>query len=228
MSDARINFTAETLELTLASGGPTQLGHIEKTIKSLGYTRLRVGVHHVHFRVEALVETSFGQELLRALDIIGVAFVILVVARHRRRQWLVGRDRAAIDNAHDAVLADGHVHCLAHLEVVEGRQCGFQGQVAGLQLITGDHQALELGIVLELQEFGRWHTVTRDVDFPLLQAQQRDHRILADLKGDRVEVRQARLEIVRVLLEQNPLPQLPLRQAIGAGAHRVLAKVGAP
>ena len=37
VSDARINFTAETLELTLASGGPTQLGHIEKTIKSLGF-----------------------------------------------------------------------------------------------------------------------------------------------------------------------------------------------
>ncbi|MEB3736043.1 hypothetical protein ULF88_22665 [Halopseudomonas pachastrellae] len=30
VSDARINFTAETLELTLASGGPTQLGHIER------------------------------------------------------------------------------------------------------------------------------------------------------------------------------------------------------
>jgi len=37
VSDARINFTAETLELTLASGVPTQLGDIEKTIKSLGF-----------------------------------------------------------------------------------------------------------------------------------------------------------------------------------------------
>nr|WP_306108845.1 heavy metal translocating P-type ATPase [Pseudomonas sp. CFSAN084952] len=37
VSEARINFTAETLELTLASGGPTQLGHIEKTVKELGF-----------------------------------------------------------------------------------------------------------------------------------------------------------------------------------------------
>ena len=37
VSDARINFTAETLELTLASGSPTHIGDIEKTIKSLGF-----------------------------------------------------------------------------------------------------------------------------------------------------------------------------------------------
>lgn len=37
VSDARINFTAETLELTLGSGAATQLGDIEKTIKSLGF-----------------------------------------------------------------------------------------------------------------------------------------------------------------------------------------------
>ena len=43
VSEARINFTAETLELTLASGAPTQLGDIEKTIKSLGF-----GVSNVH------------------------------------------------------------------------------------------------------------------------------------------------------------------------------------
>ena len=37
VSDARINFTAETLELTLATGASTQVGDIEKTIKSLGF-----------------------------------------------------------------------------------------------------------------------------------------------------------------------------------------------
>ena len=97
-----------------------------------------------------------------------------------------------------------------------------------MQLITGDHQVLELGIVLELQELGRWYAVAGDVDFTLLQAQQRDHRVLADLERDAVQVRQTGLEVVRVLLEQNLLPQLPLRQAVGASAHRVFAEVGAP
>ncbi len=37
VSDVRVNFTTETLELNLASGSSTQLRDIEKTIKSLGF-----------------------------------------------------------------------------------------------------------------------------------------------------------------------------------------------
>ena len=43
VSDARINFATETLELTLAASAATQIGDIEKTIKSLGF-----GVSDVH------------------------------------------------------------------------------------------------------------------------------------------------------------------------------------
>ncbi|MBM1173671.1 heavy metal translocating P-type ATPase [Microvirga arabica] len=37
VSDVRVNFTTETIELTLAPGAATQVGEIEKTIKSLGF-----------------------------------------------------------------------------------------------------------------------------------------------------------------------------------------------
>jgi len=37
ISDTRVNFTTETLELTLAAGGATKVSDIEKTIKSLGF-----------------------------------------------------------------------------------------------------------------------------------------------------------------------------------------------
>jgi Cd2+/Zn2+-exporting ATPase len=37
VSDVRVNFTTETIELTLAPGATTQVGEIEKTIKSLGF-----------------------------------------------------------------------------------------------------------------------------------------------------------------------------------------------
>ena len=40
-----------------------------------------------------------------------------------------------------------------------------------------------------------------DVDLALLQAQQRDRRLLADLEGDLVEIGHALAEVVRVALE---------------------------
>ena len=83
------------------------------------------------------------------------------------------------------------------------------------------------GVGLHLQELRRRDAVAEDVDLAALQAQERHGRLLADLEGDLVELRHARLPVVGVALEDEALAERPLGELVGAGADRVAAEVGA-
>ena len=170
---------------------------------------------------------GLGEQRLGLLDVIGVALEVLVVAGHRRRQRLVGRHRAVVDQLHDAVLVDRHVDGLAHLHVVERRHLRVHRHVAGVQLAALDDARLLLGIGHHLLELGRRDAVAGHVDLALLQAQQRDDRLLADLEGDLVEMRQALVPVVGVALEHQALAERPFGELVGAGADRMLAEIGA-
>ena len=149
---------------------------------------LRIGVGGVEHGLEAVGMAGFGEQRLGLGHVIGVAGVGLVVARHRRRQRLVGGHCAAVDDADDAVLVDRHVDRLAHLDVVEGLHVGVHRDVAGVQLVALDDARLLRRIVLDLEEFRRRNAVAGNIDLALLQAQQRHERLLADLEGDLVEI----------------------------------------
>ena len=170
---------------------------------------------------------GFGEQRLGLGDVVGIALEGFVVAGHRRRQRLVGRHRAVVDQLDDAVLVDRHVDGLADLHIVERRHLRVHRDVAGVQLAALDDARLLLGIGHHLLEFCRRNAVARYVDLALLQAQQRDDRLLPDLEGDLVEMRQALAPIVRIALEDEVLAERPIGQLVGAGADRMLAEIGA-
>ena len=161
----------------------------EVLLDRLGDARVRVGVVDVELGREAVGEAGLGEELLRALGIVGVALVVLDVARHRGRQRLVRRHRAVVDDADDAVLVDRHVDRLAHAHVVERLGVDVHRHVAGVELAALDDLALVLRVVLDLEELRRRDAVAEHVDLAALQAEERDGRLLAELEGDLVELR---------------------------------------
>ena len=83
------------------------------------------------------------------------------------------------------------------------------------------------GVGLDLQELRRRDAVAENVDLAALQAEEGDGRLLADLEGDPVELRDARLPVVGVALEDEALAEGPLGELVGAGADRMAAEVGA-
>ena len=85
--------------------------------------------------------------------------------------------------------------------------------VAGVQLAALDDMRLLLGIGHHLEELRRRDAVAEHVDLALLQAQQRHERLLADLEGDLVEMRQALVPVVRVALEDDALAERPFGRA---------------
>ncbi len=95
-----------------------------------------------------------------------------------------------------------------------------------MQLAAHDDALLLGGIVHHFLEFGGRNAVAGNVDLALLQAQQRDDRLLADLEGDLVEIGQALVPVVRVLLEDEALAERPFGELVGAAADRILAEVG--
>ena len=170
----------------------------------LGDARIWVGVHRIERGREAVLEAGLLHELLRAFDIVRIALVGPVVARHQRRQHLVRRRRAAVDDAHDSILVDRHVDGLADAHVVQQFLGRVDGDVARLELLAVDDQVLVVGRVLDLQILGRRDAVAGDVDLALLESQDRDERLLADFDFESVEIRTV-AEIVDIAREHQAL-----------------------
>ncbi len=76
----------------------------------LSDTRLRIGIHHVQFGSKTVGETRFAEQLLRFCRVVAETLICLVITGHGGWQWLVGRRRASINDAHDAIFVDRHVH----------------------------------------------------------------------------------------------------------------------
>ncbi len=192
----------------------------------LGDTRLRIGVGGVEHGLEAIGIAYFGQQRLGFRHVIGIAGEGLVVARHQRRQRLVGRRCATVEDAGDAVLVDRHVQRLANLDGVEGLQLGVQRDVAGVQLFAVDDHLRAVGRILDFEELRlrECHRLS-NIDLALLQAQERHQRLLADFDLKAVDIGNALDEIILVALENELLADRPILQDEGAGADRLLAEV---
>lgn len=140
----------------------------------LGDTRLRIGIHHVQFGSKTVGETRFAEQLLRFCRVVAETLICLVITGHGGWQWLVGRRRASINDAHDAIFVDRHVHRLADFEIIERRQRGFHRHVAGLQLVAGDYQALIGRVVFKRQKLCGRYAVAGNIHFAFFQPQQSD------------------------------------------------------
>ena len=128
----------------------------EVLLDRLRDARVGIGVHGVELGLEAVRITGLGEQVLGFLGVVRITLVVRRRTRHRRRQRLAGRRAAAIDDAHHPLLVDRHVHRLAHQLVVERRLRGVHGDVAGVQEIALDDQALIRRVVLLLR--GSWRT----------------------------------------------------------------------
>ncbi|CDL18479.1 hypothetical protein [Klebsiella pneumoniae IS46] len=194
----------------------------------LSDTRLRIGIHHVQFGSKTVGETRFAEQLLRFCRVVAETLICLVITGHGGWQWLVGRRRASINDAHDAIFVDRHVHRLADFEIIERRQRGFHRHVAGLQLVAGDHQALIGRVVFKRQKLCGRYAVAGNIHFAFFQPQQSDRGILSHFELYVIQPRHAGFKVVRVFAEDQLLAQLPLLELKRAAADRMLAEVGTP
>src|SRR6202044_1513140 len=210
----------ERLDLRLYADGS------EILLDRLGDTRIRIGVHRIERGREAILEAGLLHELLCAFDVVRIALVGLVVAGHQRRQHLAGRRRSAVDDAHDAIFVDRHIDRLADAYIVERLLGRVDRDVACLKLLPVDDQVLGVRRVLDLQIFGWRNAVAGDIDFTLLQPQERNLRFLADFNAEAVEIGTV-AEIVDIAREDEALTGRPLVKLERAGADRLLTEVSA-
>ncbi len=132
---------------------------------------------------------------------------------------------AVVDQPYNAVLVDSHVDGLADLDVVKRGLRDIHCHITRVKLVAYGDQLLVGGISHHLSKLRRRNAVADDVDFAALQPQHSHGRVLAEFKGDAVQVGNSLAEIVGVALQYDALARHPFNEFEGAGANRLLAPV---